>query len=1021
MPHFFLFLSARLRLVDLEFAIFHFLLSFLLLFTFICFIPSFHLFPSLSFHSFISYFFCLDSVSLGAPVKTLESNRTPPPLELVLGTLTPIPNTKHIDPNRHRRRHKMYGTPVGGPGGGLTNGSSTMMVSAPISNANASVGSRETQESTGSALPFVPASASAPLQTQTQGNGGAPNSPTTTSSLSTSPLSPNPFAGHPPPPSNAAIEQIIASAMALAGTGPRSGFLPSSPLLTHNVQQHQQQQQQPQQQSQYVPRQQQQQHQSQQPQQFYQQHLHSNSPQLQPPTYPSQPPPLSHQQQQQQSHHPSHNIPAIPVSLLPIPQGPPPKPPSGAVIGTGVFNYPPNRANQVLGFHPAAVGADGRVNLFVGNLPYRVRWQDVKDLFRRAGTVLRADVSLDMQTNRSRGHGSVLMGSREDGIKAIEMFNGYNWQTRILEVRPDRLPPEYEPHPHVSMYGHLQAPMNAGQYQGPPGGAGAGGGGGIPSNNRGPTMSSQQQLHSHNTLQAPPNQIAHFQSHSSTNNLRQPFAPDPSLTAAVDLGSRQPVAPSPTLSIKAPIPVERPSKDPWSDAATTVSPAQSHNSPHRPHESATAPTNGMDLAGKKSISPIGSLHGSSIDRNRSSSSLFQDSQASTRKLSSSPFGPAMFSASTPAASSISASASLHTTGATGSIQNVVADSVMKNLRGSPDNHLGLRQSSAVSLTSLTNALPLIAAPEHRAPFTQLDASVSSSRRESLDVPADEQDAPIAQNAAAFASPTRAVPMNNPGQYDSIGGRLLQVGNLPFQMQWQDLKDLFRTVGNVIRADIALGPDGRSKGHGTVLYASEADAMAAVMRFEGVDYNGRVLMVRQDWQQRQTQPPMQMSSTGRYTGGLPPTPMGPSSFSMFGTPASSEVYASQMPHDGQAYMQYGNQQKQSQHVSLTKQTPSLAYEGRKEEIYGKPMERQDSRQHPIQQGGLPLPPGIRKSTLRNGHQRPGRIALPAFPTFGNASAMSPIQTRGLPPMTPSMPGFSFQMYPVSWQMNDCLIM
>jgi RNA recognition motif-containing protein len=51
-------------------------------------------------------------------------------------------------------------------------------------------------------------------------------------------------------------------------------------------------------------------------------------------------------------------------------------------------------------------------------LPYRVRWQDLKDLFRKAGTVLRADVSLGPE-NRSRGYGTVLMGSREDAARAI--------------------------------------------------------------------------------------------------------------------------------------------------------------------------------------------------------------------------------------------------------------------------------------------------------------------------------------------------------------------------------------------------------------------------------------------------------------------------------------------------------------------------------------------------------------------------------------------------------------------------
>lgn len=81
---------------------------------------------------------------------------------------------------------------------------------------------------------------------------------------------------------------------------------------------------------------------------------------------------------------------------------------------------------------------DTRTQLFVGNLPYRVRWQDLKDLFRRAGTVLRADVSL-APDNRSRGYGTVLLATAEDAGRAIDLFNGFVWQTRTLEVRHDKM------------------------------------------------------------------------------------------------------------------------------------------------------------------------------------------------------------------------------------------------------------------------------------------------------------------------------------------------------------------------------------------------------------------------------------------------------------------------------------------------------------------------------------------------------------------------------------------------------
>jgi RNA recognition motif-containing protein len=226
---------------------------------------------------------------------------------------------------------------------------------------------------------------------------------------------------------------------------------------------------------------------------------------------------------------------------------------------------------------------DTRTQLFVGNLPYRVRWQDLKDLFRRAGTVLRADVSLGAD-NRSRGYGTVLLATAEDAGRAIDMFNGYSWQTRILEVRHDRLPP------------------------------------------------------------------TDF---------------DTTISSLPPLGSS-------------------------TNAALLSRPSVLHQGSHYP-----------------SIDEVSDVHG-----------LFNQYQSHDGVLSS--------------------------------------------------------------------------------------ASGSASQ-----------------------------------------GRNLFVGNLPFHCQWQDLKDLFRQAGTIIRADVALGPDGRSRGFGTVVFSNEYDAERALRMFDGYEYNGRPLKVHYD--------------------------------------------------------------------------------------------------------------------------------------------------------------------------------
>jgi hypothetical protein len=77
---------------------------------------------------------------------------------------------------------------------------------------------------------------------------------------------------------------------------------------------------------------------------------------------------------------------------------------------------------------------------------------------------LRADVSLGPD-NRSRGYGTVLLATAEDAGRAVDMFNGYTWQTRVLEVRLDRLMPEYE-QGRVGMGTGIGTAMATGPYLG---------------------------------------------------------------------------------------------------------------------------------------------------------------------------------------------------------------------------------------------------------------------------------------------------------------------------------------------------------------------------------------------------------------------------------------------------------------------------------------------------------------------------------------------------------------------------
>lgn len=66
-----------------------------------------------------------------------------------------------------------------------------------------------------------------------------------------------------------------------------------------------------------------------------------------------------------------------------------------------------------------------------------------------------------------------------------------------------------------------------------------------------------------------------------------------------------------------------------------------------------------------------------------------------------------------------------------------------------------------------------------------------------------------------------------------------------QVEWQDLKDYFKSAGEVTYADVFKLPDGRSRGCGIVEFASPADATNAIETLNDTDFKGRLLYVRED--------------------------------------------------------------------------------------------------------------------------------------------------------------------------------
>ncbi|PWZ02327.1 hypothetical protein BCV70DRAFT_61530 [Testicularia cyperi] len=469
-------------------------------------------------------------------------------------------------------------------------------------------------------------------------------------------------------------------------------------------------------------------------------------------------------------------------------------------------------ANSSLPQPPPSSGplsaSDPRTQLLVSNLPYRVRWQDLKDLFRKAGTVLRADVSLSAD-NRSRGYGTVLMATEQDAVKAADMLGGFTWQGRTLDVRIDRSGTL------VGVAGSAVTPnLNTGSGTGTASPISVPGTAGF-SSPIGSSSANMTNPSSSGFLGVPGVGVAGSQSHSPA-----------SFGGTSPLLGSSPSALSPLAQAAQSQSLH--GRGSFSGPLDTVPPSTA-GSQGGLSDFERGFLHGQMLGGGSSGGAAHSTSAATHQQHRLQTPSQQQQQQQQQQQHShqqhqfshhnptlQPFLSKQQASSARRGSDVNALPLPSQLGSGGWSQ---ANS------GGGDATSGLYAQNNTGGSSVPTGFPGATA---MAPW-----------------PAGPGSFPGAGPGSMQSQPFNAHVVPNGMPTTSYAGRVLFVGNLPFHCQWQDLKDLFRAAGNIQRADVAIGPDGRSRGFGTVLFATQEDAQNAVRLYHGYEYSGRTLKVHFD--------------------------------------------------------------------------------------------------------------------------------------------------------------------------------
>jgi len=78
------------------------------------------------------------------------------------------------------------------------------------------------------------------------------------------------------------------------------------------------------------------------------------------------------------------------------------------------------------------------MNIYIGNLPYSITEDELRDTFSEFGQVDSANIIIDKFSGRSKGFGFVEMPNDDDAEKAIDALNDTDLNGRTIKVNQAR-------------------------------------------------------------------------------------------------------------------------------------------------------------------------------------------------------------------------------------------------------------------------------------------------------------------------------------------------------------------------------------------------------------------------------------------------------------------------------------------------------------------------------------------------------------------------------------------------------